>query len=156
MANMPGKTEVDPEEEKRQQEQLQAMDQAEGERKRKWEKNEHQREGMRAGIRDKVSGTVTILSRYTRARQGPMGRAVSIKHNFSMPSKAPSKKRQKKRRRRHRIELGKLACHPDCRIWPMRRLPMTVSIINDRTRMINCEKASRDRPSASSMTQRKK
>ena len=55
MANMPGKTEVDPEEEKRQQEQLQAMDQAEEERKRKWQKQENQREGMRAGIRDKVS-----------------------------------------------------------------------------------------------------
>ena len=54
MANMPGKTEVDPEEEKRQQEQLQAMDQAEEERKRKWQKQENQREGMRAGIRDKV------------------------------------------------------------------------------------------------------
>ena len=54
MANMPGKTEVDPEEEKRQQEQLQAMDQAEEERKKKWQKQENQREGMRAGIRDKV------------------------------------------------------------------------------------------------------
>ena len=34
MANMPGKTEVDPEEEKRQQEQLMAMEQAEDERKK--------------------------------------------------------------------------------------------------------------------------
>ena len=55
MANMPGKTEVDPEEEKRQQEQLEAMDQAEQERKKKWQKTENAREGMRAGIRDKVS-----------------------------------------------------------------------------------------------------
>ena len=55
MANMPGKTEVDPEEEKRQQEQLEAMDQAEQERKKKWQKQENAREGMRAGIRDKVS-----------------------------------------------------------------------------------------------------
>ena len=54
MANMPGKTEVDPEEEKRQQEQLQAMDEAEKDRKSKWQKQENQREGMRQGIRDKV------------------------------------------------------------------------------------------------------
>ena len=70
MANMPGKTEVDPEEEKRQQEQLQAMDQAEEERKRKWQKQENQREGMRAGIRDKVSGTVTISSLHRRWPHG--------------------------------------------------------------------------------------
>ena len=68
MANMPGKTEVDPEEEKRQQEQLQAMDQAEEERKRKWQKQENQREGMRAGIRDKVRRTVTFSLYY-----GPQG-----------------------------------------------------------------------------------
>ena len=54
MANMPGKTEVDPEEEKRQQEQLMAMEDAERERKNKWQKSENQREGMRQGIRDKV------------------------------------------------------------------------------------------------------
>jgi len=55
MANMPGKTEVDPEEEKRQQEQLQAMDEAEKDRKSKWQKQENQREGMRQGIRDKYA-----------------------------------------------------------------------------------------------------
>ena len=62
MANMPGKTEVDPEEEKRQQEQLEAMDQAEQERKKKWQKQENAREGMRAGIRDKVSSKTENLS----------------------------------------------------------------------------------------------
>jgi len=55
MANMPGKTEVDPEEEKRQQEQLMAMEDAERERKNKWQKSENQREGMRQGIRDKYA-----------------------------------------------------------------------------------------------------
>ena len=55
MANMPGKTEVDPEEEKRQQEQIQAMEEAERDRKSKWQKTENQREGMRKGIRDKVT-----------------------------------------------------------------------------------------------------
>jgi len=62
MANMPGKTEVDPEEEKRQQEQLEAMDQAEQERKKKWQKQENAREGMRAGIRDKVSSRAEKFS----------------------------------------------------------------------------------------------
>ena len=64
MANMPGKTEVDPEEEKRQQEQLEAMDQAEQERKKKWQKQENAREGMRAGIRDKVNSKNLVHKTY--------------------------------------------------------------------------------------------
>ena len=64
MANMPGKTEVDPEEEKRQQEQLEAMDQAEQERKKKWQKQENAREGMRAGIRDKVNSRNLVYKTY--------------------------------------------------------------------------------------------
>ena len=64
MANMPGKTEVDPEEEKRQQEQLEAMDQAEQERKKKWQKQENAREGMRAGIRDKVNSRNLVHKTY--------------------------------------------------------------------------------------------
>ena len=64
MANMPGKTEVDPEEEKRQQEQLEAMDQAEQERKKKWQKQENAREGMRAGIRDKVNSRNLVNKTY--------------------------------------------------------------------------------------------
>merc|ERR1712037_229855 len=55
MANMPGKTEVDPEEVKRQEEQLQAMEDAEKDRQKKWQKGENQREGMRQGIRDKYA-----------------------------------------------------------------------------------------------------